>query len=167
MNIFQDKILYSSVRHACRELKLESLGLIRDAVGNKAALLKDKQGRKYYFTCKRYIFFRKEGPGIVSITREIVEHCAEKSYTLVMLIQEKDGENTPRNYLYTFNPRQILDCREGFDNLFNGQVMRNFPIWYAMNMEQTRRRELTSLYVKATEGKGQDAAKVTLTRFLG
>jgi len=168
MNIFEEKILYDSVEYACRQLHLELVQYISDSIGKKGAILKDKLGRRYLFACKRYMFFRKNEYGIISFTKQIVQDAIERKCRLMMLIEDKDEENVPKNYLYTFNPIQILEDKHSFTNLFNEQEMINFDICLALNMEESRRREITETRVLLKEkmtGEEKDSVTTTLRRF--
>jgi hypothetical protein len=172
INIYQDKILYDSVKYVCRQLRLELVQYIQDHVGKKAAILKDTQGRRYFFACKRYIYFQKEQPGIISFTKSLVKMAWDRHCILLMLIEDKDGD-AKRNYIYMFNPAEIMGAPESWSNIFNEQAMLNFPVWYAINVEPTRRRELlvlrTEFYKKkehAKPGKQKDKMMITLRRFV-
>lgn len=167
MNIKEDKILYESIRYACMKLNLECVNYIEDRIGKKGAILRDRQHRRYLFACKRYMFFQKDAPGIISFSKDIVLLAKKLNCILLMLIRDVDDEGMPRNYTYMFNPDEILDAPETKENVFNTQLMLNFPVKYCINAELTRRKEHleleTRFHEKAEAHHEHHADKVTVT----
>src|SRR3990167_4523792 len=143
MKIFEDRIIYKKAEHVCRLMRLQVVKWLEDDIGKYAALMEDQQHRRYLFACKRYIDWSPKNYGRVSFTKSLVEESIAKKWTLIMLIEEEG-----RDYIYTYNPQEILAHPDTYDNTFNAQLMCNFNIELALNVEMTRRREITRMRVK-------------------
>lgn len=126
--------------------------------------------RDYLFACKRYIDWSPGSFGRVSFTKSLVELAYHRDYTLIMLIKDEQEGGQARNYIYTYNPEQILKHGDSHENVFNDQVMLNFNIELAINMELTRRREILETRVefkhKQQYPDNKDRMAITLTRFV-
>jgi len=169
IHILPDGIFNDKLKHVCKTMRLVLVSRLKDKVGVYAAVLKDAQGRKYLFACKRYIYWGKEAYGIVSFTRHLVVDAKVHGWTLLMLIEEKTEEGA-RDYIYTFNPEQVLEHQHSFPNSFNTQDMINLDITLAINMETTRRKEILEARVsfkpQEKQNKQQDKYQISLTRYV-
>lgn len=166
VNIKQDKILHKKAEYVCRQLKLTVQHKVKDELGTYSYIMKDAQNRRYVFTCKRFIFWKPEAYGVVSISKRLVQLAVDAGHTLIMLIEQKDDEGAARDYIYTYNPKAIM--LTGWENEFNHHVMINFNIDLAMNMEATRRREIQELRVQFApkiEDHQKDRLEMNLMRF--
>ena len=162
MNIKKDKIIYESVKYVCDKFSLRNIHPIKDKVGIYAFKLADNMGRGWLFACKRYIDWSPKNYGRISFTKRLVELAIERNYKLIMLIEENN-----RKYAYTFNPKQIL--KTGYENEFNKQIMVNFDILLAQNMEVSRRKEIESMRVslkEKTKPNQIDKSDIKITRFI-
>lgn len=168
-NIFDEKIVHEKMRYVCRRMKLHVIRRLYDKIGTYAYVLRDDSERKYLFACKRYIDWSPKSWGRVSFTKSLVEMALRNNYMLIMLIEQKDNAGDERNYIYTYNPHQIIEHSDTYDNIFNGQLMVNFNIELAFNMELTRRREILETRVQfkeKTNEKQKDKMLVAITRFV-
>jgi len=169
IHILPDRILHEKMRYVCRHMRLHVITHLKDKIGIYAYLLADASGRRYLFACKRYIYWKPDAWGIVSFTKHLVTDAQKNHWTLLMLIEEPD-EEIERNYIYTFNPADILQHGHTFRNEFNTQEMINFDICLATNMEITRRKEIleTRVILKEEQEKQikKDEYNITITRWL-
>lgn len=157
---FQKKMEY-----VCRQMRLTVVRMLEDDVGRYAVVLEDAKHRKYLFSTKRYIYWKPEMWGIVSFTRSLVVEAANNGYTLLMLIEDKEDE-IPRDYIYTFNPHQLLENDHTFVNDFNDQKMLNIDICMALNIELSRRKEILDTRVLLKKGNKEDTYNLTITRYV-
>lgn len=144
MRLLEDagEFLTKSCDYACRQFHLQVVTVIEDFVEGKkyrkAFILKDKQGRRYYFVAKRRLHFI-ENRAEVSISRDIMTGAFSRNCTLMLLIENKTEEG-PSNYVYTTDPNKVYDDDATWENFFNEQWMVNFNAKWLVNMEQTRMR---------------------------
>lgn len=131
LNIKDPKIIHKYARYACKKLNLKIFSQIKDRIGTRSYVLEDKQNRKYFFVCKRYVAIINNEP-TVSINEGIILDCRNWNYFIILFI-EKGG------YLYTFDPVDII--MHSWPNQFNMQNMLNFSIRLAKNLELTRTRK--------------------------
>lgn len=169
IHILPDPILRKKTAYVCGRMRLHVVQELKDEVGTYAYTLRDDQGRKYLFACKRYIDWSPKDYGRVSFTKSLVDIAKKHGWTLLMLIEEKEDDELSRNYIYLYNPGDIYSHPDTYPNKFNGQNMINFNIEIAINCEIARRREILDARVnlkKSVTGKEQNKMNLTLTRFV-
>lgn len=168
IHILPDPILHEKMKYVCRQMRLHAIQKIRDKIGTYAYILVDSQSRRYLFAAKRYIDWSPKSYGRVSFSKPLIEMAQKYGYTLLMLIEKKEDEES-RNYIYTYSPADIISHPDTYENFFNQQRMLNFNIEIAINCEITRRREILKARVELrekTKPEQKDVMNLTVRRFL-